>query len=308
VKKFKGSGSVKAASNGDSDKSSKKKKRKADKENKSESESEDSQPKKKKNADEANGSSEKAAAPAGKFDWEGAAVAVLESKSGGNSSKLKLKKLKRKVMIRYFDHIGTEVKLSDEEKQKLESKFEKKLNKSDQFSVKEDTVSLTSGKKESPKSGVAATKKEVAEEKDTPADKELKDEVAKVLDGLKKDMHAEQANGGGGAHSFNQWEKANLGDDGANEKFRRLMGLGKKTVNGGVGAANAGTFKPAASSGDSWQGFKHKSSVADKDEVNRMFSQQEEQFKRAVGAKRGMGFGFAQEQQKPKNSKITFDD
>merc|ERR1719376_1236948 len=157
------------ASNGDSDKSSKKKKRKAeDKEannSKSESEKEDSTTPMKKEKKQNNDTEEvvNGGSSAAPFDWEGVAVAVLTSKqSGGASSQLKLKKLKRKVMIRYFDHIGTEVKLSDEEKQKLESKFEKKLNNSDKFSVKEDTVSLTSGKKESPKSGVAASKKEVA--------------------------------------------------------------------------------------------------------------------------------------------------
>jgi len=332
VTKFKGTkgsvGVTATASNGDSDKSSKKKKRKAeDKEannSKSESEKEDSTTPMKKEKKQNNDTEEvvNGGSSAAPFDWEGVAVAVLTSKqSGGASSQLKLKKLKRKVMIRYFDHIGTQVQLSDEEKQKLESKFEKKVNKSDQFSVKEEIVSLKKeivDKLESSSSSAAKTKKKKKQKEegeevkdDSPADKELKEEVANVLDGLKKEMDAEIANGGG-AQSFNQWETANLGDDGANEKFRRLMGLGKKAApafNGGVGAAHAGGgFKQSSSPGNSWQGFKHTSSVADRDQVNKMFSQQEEQFKRAVGAKRGMGFGFAEEQQKPKNKKITFDD
>ena len=99
---------------------------------------------------------------------------------------------------------------------------------------------------------------------------------------------------------FNQWESANLGDDGANEKFRRLMGLGKSSKPSG-GLFGSLKKSPAPS--------KHGSSVADRDQVSKMFSQQEQQFKQAVGAKRGAGFGFgAKEEPKPQNKKITFDD
>merc|ERR1719400_696580 len=82
--------------------------------------------------------------------------------------------------------------------------------------------------------------------------------------------------------SFNQWESANLGDDGANEKFRRLMGLGKSTSkppSSGKGLFGSLKKSPALS--------KHGSSVADRDQVSKMFSQQEQQFQQAVGAKRG---------------------
>ena len=131
-------------------------------------------------------------------------------------------------------------------------------------------------------------------------------QVAKMLSELKNGQHNEEeergkengsfqgetASAGG---SFNQWERANLGDDSSNEKFRRLMGLGKNS--------KPAPFKnngPAKS---------HGSSVADRDQVTKMFSQQEDQFKRAVGSKRGMGLGFgAKEEVKPQNKKITFDD
>ena len=62
-----------------------------------------------------------------------------------------------------------------------------------------------------------------------------------MLSDLKKGDHQEEENGGGG--SFNQWENANLGDDGANEKFRRLMGLGKKGNSPGAPAARWVTFE-----------------------------------------------------------------
>ena len=101
--------------------------------------------------------------------------------------------------------------------------------------------------------------------------------------------------------SFNQWEKANLGDDGANEKFRRLMGLGKKSC--AAAASNGQTNSSSAFNS-------HSSTIADRDEVKKMFSQQEDQYKRALafGTKRGTGLGFAQAEKKPQNKKITFGD
>merc|ERR1719383_768371 len=181
----------------------------------------------------------------------------------------------------------------------------KKLKKSDKLAFDNDSVSLV---------GAAAVATAADEGKGgtlvTEGGKEdsgLQAEVAKMLSELKNGQHNEEEERGkengsfqgetatsGG--SFNQWEKANLGDDGSNEKFRRLMGLGKNKPasfkNNGFGAAKS-----------------HGSSVADRDAVSKMFSQQEDQFKRAVASKRGMGLGFgAKEEVKPQNKKITFDD
>ena len=81
------------------------------------------------------------------------------------------------------------------------------------------------------------------------------------------------------ATSFNQWETANLGNDGTNDKFRRLMGMGKS-----VGS----TTKPFTSS-------KHASSVQDS---TQLFANQEQGFEKARAATfsaRGQGLGFASE-------------
>ena len=204
-----------------------------------------------------------------KFDWEKEAVEVLEKKDD-----MKLKRLKKKLMKRYWDHVGDSVQMTAEEKEKLEDKLMKKLTKSKQLTIDNDVVSLNSAK--------------LVTEQDTTEDKTLKNEVAKVLDDLKNGKHVEGTEDEENKHSFNQWETANLGDDNKNEKFRRLMGLGKKS---------SGPKSPSGS---------HQSSVASLSAVKSMFSQQEEQFNRAVSAKRGLGLGFVEEEKKPKNKRTVF--
>ena len=100
------------------------------------------------------------------------------------------------------------------------------------------------------------------------------------------------------ATSFNQWETANLGNDTTNEKFRRLMGMGK---------SGGSTTKPFTSS-------KHASSVQDS---TQLFANQEQGFEKARAttfSARGQGLGFAsaketekKEKNKPQNKRMTFD-
>merc|ERR1719391_497140 len=118
--------------------------------------------------------------------------------------------------------------------------MDKKLRKSEKLEFADDSVTLK-GMASSDSSLEASGDKENGDHKgtlvtgDTGDDKDLKAEVAQMLSDLKKGDHQVEENGGGG--SFNQWENANLGDDGANEKFRRLMGLGKKGNSPGAPAA-----------------------------------------------------------------------
>ena len=78
--------------------------------------------------------------------------------------------------------------------------------------------------------------------------------------------------------SFNNWESTNFGDDKANDKFRRLMGI-KSTV-------------PNSSEANK----KHPSAVpAAGDKSTKFFQEQEAQYERAraiTHTQRGMGFGF----------------
>jgi len=78
--------------------------------------------------------------------------------------------------------------------------------------------------------------------------------------------------------SFNKWETTNFGDDKANEKFRRFMGI-KSTVSDGC---DEGTNNPSAVS-----------AVGDK--TTKFFKEQEFQYERAraiTHTQRGKGFGF----------------
>ena len=78
--------------------------------------------------------------------------------------------------------------------------------------------------------------------------------------------------------SFNNWESTNFGDDKANDKFRRLMGI-KSTA-------------PNSSEANK----KHPSAVpASGDKSTKFFQEQEAQYERAraiTHTQRGMGFGF----------------
>jgi len=285
-------GDVKSEGNVDEPKSSKKKDKKKEK--------------KTEDVAAAVPSDEASAAKSGKFDWESAAVDVLKNKG----SSMKTARLKKKVMKAYWDSAGKGQQLGAEEKSKLESKMLKKLKKSDKIEFGEESSKLVGV--EDPAS---SNEDEVlVTGADKEEDKGLKDEVAQMLSALKSEVKSENKENGIGSsgsgtsfqgetstpQSFNQWESANLGDDGANEKFRRLMGLGKSSKPSG-GLFGSLKKSPAPS--------KHGSSVADRDQVSKMFSQQEQQFKQAVGAKRGAGFGFgAKEEPKPQNKKITFDD
>jgi len=85
--------------------------------------------------------------------------------------------------------------------------------------------------------------------------------------------------------SFNKWESTNLGDNQANEKFRRLMGIK------GGGAA------PAAPSGGN---SGHQSAAPTSSTSQAMFADQEMQYERAraiTHTKRGLGLGFSSHSQ-----------
>lgn len=99
--------------------------------------------------------------------------------------------------------------------------------------------------------------------------------------------------------SFNQWETANLGNEKQNEKFRRLMGMGKN----GTGSSDK-IFTTS----------KHASSVQDS---TKLFANQEQQYEKAraitLQAKgKGLGFTSSSEtvlkgQKTGQNKRKTFD-
>ncbi len=93
--------------------------------------------------------------------------------------------------------------------------------------------------------------------------------------------------------SFNKWESTNFGNEQANEKFRRLMG-----IRGGAGTSSTGA---SASSAPAEAAAASLSAVTSSES---MFAAQEEQYERARAAThtmRGLGLGFsgvvAQQQQ-----------
>ena len=94
--------------------------------------------------------------------------------------------------------------------------------------------------------------------------------------------------------SFNKWETTNFGDDKANDKFRRLMGI-KSTVSD---ACDEGNKNPSAVS-----------AVGDK--TTKFFKEQELQYERAraiTHTQRGKGFGFSDviQQQQPEHPSSTY--
>jgi Pin2-interacting protein X1 len=97
--------------------------------------------------------------------------------------------------------------------------------------------------------------------------------------------------------SFNKWETANLGDDQANEKFRRMMGI------------KSGGAQDKVTTGTSGAQY----SAVTNQNTAKMFADQEEHFERAraiTHTKRGKGLGFAKEEKKPlfHGKKTTFED
>lgn len=106
----------------------------------------------------------------------------------------------------------------------------------------------------------------------------------------------EITNGTNDKTSFNQWETANLGNDKTNEKFRRLMGMGK----------SGSVEKPMMTSA------KHASTVQDS---TKLFANQEQEYEKARAitlSAKGQGLGFASTNTKEKknshNKRKTFDD
>ena len=87
--------------------------------------------------------------------------------------------------------------------------------------------------------------------------------------------------------SFNKWETTNFGDDKANDKFRRLMGIKGAT-------SNAQDVN------------KHPSTVAGPGDKTKFFQEQEAQYERAraiTHTQRGLGLGFSGAvQQQPEHS------
>jgi len=87
--------------------------------------------------------------------------------------------------------------------------------------------------------------------------------------------------------SFNKWESTNLGDNQANEKFRRLMG-----IKGGGGAP-----PPASASSG---GSSSSSAAISSSSTQKMFDDQEAQYERArqiTHRNRGLGLGFTSQPQ-----------
>ena len=86
--------------------------------------------------------------------------------------------------------------------------------------------------------------------------------------------------------SFNKWESTNFGNEQANEKFRRLMG-----IRGGAGTSSAGASSSLSSASAE---VASSSSAVTSSEL--MFAAQEEQYERARAAThtmRGLGLGFS---------------
>merc|ERR1719300_2009331 len=84
--------------------------------------------------------------------------------------------------------------------------------------------------------------------------------------------------------SFNKWESTNLGDNQANEKFRRLMG-----IKGGGGAPSA----PSPTAATAAAGL---STAPSSSTSRQMFADQEMQYERAraiTHTQKGLGLGFA---------------
>jgi len=120
---------------------------------------------------------------------------------------------------------------------------------------------------------------------------------SKTLAVAKPTSTPETTNGTSYKASFNQWETANLGNDQVNEKFRRLMGMGK---------SGGHADKPMMTSA------KHASSVQDS---TKLFANQEQQYEKARAitlSSKGQGLGFApsnpKEKKNSQNKRKTFDD
>ena len=91
--------------------------------------------------------------------------------------------------------------------------------------------------------------------------------------------------------SFNKWETTNFGDDKANDKFRRLMG-----IKSGTSTSDAGNKNPSAAPPPGGKTAK-------------FFQEQEAQYERAraiTHTQRGMGFGFSDVPQQPDNPSTSY--
>jgi len=90
--------------------------------------------------------------------------------------------------------------------------------------------------------------------------------------------------------SFNKWESTNLGDNQANEKFRRLMG-----IKGGGGPPSA----PSPTAATAAAGL---STAPSSSTSRQMFADQEMQYERAraiTHTQKGLGLGFASHEKPP---------
>ena len=133
-----------------------------------------------------------------KFDWDETITNVLLKKEG---NEMKLNKLKKKCVNEFLSQNEGTHKTTEE----VGAKFDKKLKKR-KYRVLKDKVKLIlddEGKEEKEK------------------EKEVEACEMKTVTVTEKCVAPKT--------SFNNWESANLGSSAQNDKFRRLMGLGKSS-------------------------------------------------------------------------------
>jgi len=145
-----------------------------------------------------------------KFDWDATIQAVLSKKD----NQMKLKKLKKKCVSEYFVQNPN----AHQTPEQIGAKFDKKINKRQNYKVVGDEVHLNTRDEE--KAEDVATKDEVM---DTKADSSLTNGNHKKV--VENGASNKVSNKPEAKISFNAWEATSLGSDSQTEKFRRLMGI-----------------------------------------------------------------------------------
>eukprot|EP00096_Caligus_rogercresseyi_P009425 TRINITY_DN3201_c0_g1_i1.p1 TRINITY_DN3201_c0_g1~~TRINITY_DN3201_c0_g1_i1.p1 ORF type:complete len:356 (+),score=132.30 TRINITY_DN3201_c0_g1_i1:100-1167(+) len=110
-----------------------------------------------------------------------------------------------------------------------------------------------------------------------------KSNKASISDGGKSRGSLEYYQNESNAHSYNNWESTNFGNNQANEKFRRLMGI--KSGAGGGTAAGAAATSSSSAGNKSTEGPSNKKMFKDLD-------QQYEKARITTHTARGLGLGF----------------
>ena len=191
------------------------------------------------------------------FNWEDAIESVLTKKGG----EVKVTRLRKKVVDECVRCDAGGKKTQEQ----LFAKFNKKLEKSKRFKVHKNVVSFKNRARDEAEADDA---KNGGSSGGLPDGAILATKVAENSPFVKK-------------QSFNKWEKANLGDNQSNEKFRRLMGMGKGKAAVGGKAPNGDADGPSA--------------VGSAEQTKAMLDRQEEQFEKARAwhhKAKGSGLGF----------------